>query len=176
MKRIIIILTVSLSVLFPKISDSQTDEIEYRTFRRCPKGFRGINWATKIDEIPNMIYRGYDSNNKDITWYTRKNDKMEIGNAKVKNIFYLFFEDRFYYVKIEFKGKSIYDKIGKMFEFAYGQPRLVEPRPHLPQNLKKTWPYRDVGIKLYFDADCFLKWSCKGEILYTYLPISSQVE
>ncbi len=176
MKKIIVILALSLSILFPEISDSQTDELKYRTFRRGPKGFRGINWTTKIDDLPDMIYRGFDSNNKDVTWYTRKNDKMEIGGAKVKNIFYLFLQDRFYYVSIEFKGKSIYDKIGEIFEFVYGQPKLVEPGPHVPQNLKKSWSYRDVRIQLYYDADCLLKWSCKGEILYTYLPINSQVE
>ncbi len=164
MKRIFVVLILSLFIFFPEISDSQT------TSQNCPKSFRGIKWGTKIDDLPDMNYWGYKINNKDVRIYTRTNDKMEIGDIKIKNIEYLFFKGRFYQGHIDFKGEPNYYKLKNRFESIYSSASESEDVWGWLSS-KSKW---EVTIHLYLE-DCFSKWFCKGWFKYTYYPIFLQV-
>ena len=71
-------------------------------FQNEPDGFRGIKWGTDIS-----------ANTKEMTLvkeqgitktYIRLNDKMSIGNAKLKRIEYIYNRDEFFAVRIQSVG------------------------------------------------------------------------
>ena len=174
MKKILVVLFLSLSVLYPRIAISQAD------IKEGPKGFRGIDWNAKLDAIPDMIYRGYDSNNKDVNWYARKNEKMELGTADLKNIYYLFFKDRFYRGLIEFNGKANYAKIDKALRAAYGRwhSDSYSPLGKTTKHESDRYYVFDNGatITLGYKEDCLLKLFCDGDVQFNYTPLIEEVK
>jgi len=73
-------------------------------------GFRGIKWGTDVSTLPDMIYDG--SLNVDykggavckLDCYRKKEDKLQIGEANVERILYVFHKNKFGEVLIEIKG------------------------------------------------------------------------
>jgi hypothetical protein len=64
-----------------------------------PDGFRGINWGTDVSTLKlrdlKLIDESPDGQTK---CYDRKDDVMEIGAAKIKNIGYCFWRGKFFAV------------------------------------------------------------------------------
>ena len=57
-----------------------------------PDGFRGIKWGTLIFSFDDMTQVWVDGDTK---LYERRGDPLEIGSAKLHNILYVFWQDRF---------------------------------------------------------------------------------
>jgi len=90
-----------------------------------PDGFRDIRWGTDISTLRNMEKSEQDkSSSGHLVWYTRKGDTLEIGKAKLENIFYLFWMGSFESVWIDFEGdenfvtlkKELFERFGKVPE------------------------------------------------------------
>lgn len=71
-----------------------------------PDGFRGIKWGTDISELKDMnTYGGKLSNDAQLyALYTRQNDELQIGEAKLERIEYRFWDNKLSSVMIITKG------------------------------------------------------------------------
>jgi len=100
MKRALILVTTILILLLPNIGVA---------FQNEPDGFRELNWGDPptID----MVYHGKSKNNENTLWYIKRftippKEKLQIGQVKLKNIYYLFYKTRFMCVHIELNKKD----------------------------------------------------------------------
>jgi len=93
--------------------------------RSDPDGFRDIKWGTEISTLKDMEKVEQDkSSNSDLVWYTRKEDPLAIGKARLENIFYSFWMGNFESVWIGFRGdenfealkKELFERFGKVLE------------------------------------------------------------
>ena len=64
-----------------------------------PVGFRGIEWGTDISTLSGMVseFSYYEGGQT----YTRKNDDLTIGGAKIKKIEYDFWQGKFIEVRVD---------------------------------------------------------------------------
>ena len=89
-------------------------------FQNEPDGFRGLKWGdaptedmTFLDEIS---YEGSS--------YYKKDDKLNIGSARLDYIFYIFnlYSNQFYKARLYFTGKTNYDILKIIFEGRFDKP------------------------------------------------------
>ena len=69
-----------------------------------PSGFRDLNWGTDISTLKGMAYVSTDDSYGGIKLYSRNNDVLTIGAAKVESIQYGFWQNKLSDVRIIFKG------------------------------------------------------------------------
>ncbi len=95
--------------------------------RTDPNGFRDIKWGTEISTLKDMEKVEQDkSSNKDLVWYTRKEDILAFGKARLESIFYSFWMGDFESVWIGFRGdenfetlkRELFQQFGKVLESA----------------------------------------------------------
>lgn len=134
-------------------------------YENQPKGFRGIKWGTAIENVKGMklIETTKDGFTK---YYTRKADKMKIGEADVDIIVYGFYKRKFYIVFIEFKSSSNFVSLRKTFFRQYG----LGDNDNEPSESY----YWGLGLKDNDDVRIHLRYdeaSDRGEIGYKYMPI-----
>jgi hypothetical protein len=110
-------------------------------FDNEPTGFRGIEWWTHISKLSGM--RLLDD--KDVaSLYVRDGDKHEIGAAKVVDIWYSFYLNRFSKVTITFKSYSNYIALRKTLFEAFGAGYGLGTR-----GLRYNWS----GFRVVMDLD-----------------------
>ena len=56
------------------------------------EGFRGIKWGTRVEGIPGMVY--YGALGPSVTVYTRKDERLAIGDTPVSILSYQFYKRR----------------------------------------------------------------------------------
>jgi hypothetical protein len=90
-----------------------------------PDGFRGVKWGANISTLKEVEMVEQDkSSNSELAWYTRRDDTLAIGKARLDNIFYVFWMGKFESVWIDFKGdenfetlkKELFERFGKVAE------------------------------------------------------------
>ncbi len=89
-----------------------------------PDGFRGIKWGTDISTLKDMEYFRTDSSYGGIKKYTRKNDDLHIGGAKLEIIEYGFWREKFCVVLVITQGytnwaglsEAVFEKYGKGYQ------------------------------------------------------------
>ncbi len=91
--------TISLLIIFAAVTFSNNSF----AFQNEPDGFRGIKWGTKIETLKDMTKKLQQG---DRILYTRNNDKLQIGNAELDDVVYVFWKDKFISVMITTKGFS----------------------------------------------------------------------
>jgi len=69
------------------------------SFQNEPDGFRGIKWGQHIKDIPGLKLTTTD--NEGLALYTRENDDLQLGDAKLISLHYAFWQDRFMEVQIK---------------------------------------------------------------------------
>jgi len=87
-----------------------------------PDGFGNIKWGTEISTLRDMekVAQG-KSSNSDLAWYTRKEDTLAIGKAKLEKIFYSFWMGNFESVWIDFEGDENFEALKKELFERYGK-------------------------------------------------------
>lgn len=91
-------------------------------FKNDPEDFRGIKWGTTIDSLDDMKKISIED---DLHNYSRLNDKMTIGDAKLDIINYIFWDNKFLAVSISGNGFSnfinlknaVFKSFGAGFQF-----------------------------------------------------------
>lgn len=84
-----------------------------------PAGFRGLQWGTDIATVKKeMVLIESDGDEK---IYSRKKDKLKIGEAKVSEISYGFYKGRLHNVMIIFSGYSNFSKLKQTLIETYGE-------------------------------------------------------
>jgi len=114
MKKVILFSVMSLLFIFTLVGIAQA-------FQNEPEGFRGVKWGDPPTEdmeyVGKFWERAYKGNYKifveddkafsleeihyNARWYQRRNDRLQIGRAKLEYIYYLFYENQFIDVQIE---------------------------------------------------------------------------
>jgi hypothetical protein len=130
-------------------------------FQNEPEGFRGIKWGTNFKDLPGMIMSKADGNFK---LYSKKDDKLSIGNATLRDISYGFFKDRFFQVRINFNNGDNFVKLIKTLEEQYG----TGDRPNRFL-MEYMWLSDTISIVLHYD-----KIKDSGFIIYFYEPINAE--
>lgn len=84
-------------------------------FQDEPDGFRGLKWG----DLPGVDMDYFSTREFDINLYERLNDKMQIGDAELDDIYYLFYEGRFMAVEIK-PNYGSYDALEDVVVFNFG--------------------------------------------------------
>ena len=151
--RVGLTLTVVLSAMFSMVVFAYDNE---------PDDFRGIKWNTHIEKLSDMevVLDGGD-----LKAYTKKGEKMQLEEAKLSALHYIFYKDHFYCVHVEFKGLDDFNKIKDVLFKTYGEPEGTELYDKL-----FAWPGVSASITLEFDES-----TGKGELGYKFLPIDQEI-
>jgi hypothetical protein len=97
-------------------------------------------------------------------FYSKKNDKLKIGEADLEYVVYVFYENKFYGVDILCKGINNYNKIKETLIKTYG-------KRYIKGNIteKYVWLGDNVSIVLTYDDV-----SKEGSLVYMYMPIKRE--
>lgn len=110
-------------------------------------GFRGIKWGTEVSSLTDMEkVEEEKSSNSDLVWYTRKEDPLTIGKAKLKGIFYGFWMGTLESVWIDFEGDETLEALKK---------ELVEQFGKVPESVKPfyAWGDKETEMSLSYSKD-----------------------
>lgn len=151
-------------------------------FENEPNNFRKINFGestsghpdlylSDIDELGHKIE--YDKNKPSPRVYRRKNEKRYIGKAKIGDIFYYFYQDRFYYARVNFNSVQSYNSLYQSVVGIHGEPNFSDDQGYTRW---KEWRGKDINITL-----SFVQWMWDGRAIkkegfidYKYLPIDEE--
>jgi len=112
MKRLIIIIMM-LTFAIPAFAMDASNE---------PEGFRGIKWETKIDDLPKDFYLVRTDSQNETTIYKKKDEKLMIGDAKIKHVEYHFYRGLFYKARVTCKTGMDYVLIVQILIASWGKP------------------------------------------------------
>lgn len=70
------------------------DVMGIASFQNEPEGFRGIKWGQNIGDLKKM--RLVSKNNKGLSIYSRSDDLLSLGEAKLTRVRYLFWQKKFF--------------------------------------------------------------------------------
>ena len=88
-------------------------------------GFRGYTWGTTVEDIGDPLeFQGVDEA-RNIEWFTRKDDPLQIGKANLESITYVFRDSRFAAVSIVAKGLSNYETLRGELEQGLGKTQAA---------------------------------------------------
>lgn len=87
-------------------------------FQNEPDGFRGIKWGANFSNYKHEMT--LVEQDKDDKYYARKNDKMQIGAAEIKQIVYGFHEGKLTAVGIVTVGVSNKSNLIQTFQSQFG--------------------------------------------------------
>lgn len=125
-----------------------------------PDGFRSIKWGAKISDLKDMILLPYIVDKKE-TAYRKTGDELKIGNAQVESIEYVFYKDKLYMVRINFRKEDNFKSLKKSLEEQFGAGK--KPNVNFEQYV---WDWKNAGANIvYYEK------SDQGHIVYHYKPI-----
>lgn len=135
-------------------------------FRNEPMAFRGIFWGQSLESLKDRTFMPV-SHDGDIRSYRLKGDRLKIEGARVSDIVYSFYRNRFYRVSVAIDSREEFEKIRRHFFDAYGEGISVS-REEEEEN------YYWSGAEL----DVCLEYSDKtgGRIEYSFRPIHKKEE
>jgi hypothetical protein len=110
-------------------------------------GFRDIKWGSEISTLTDMEkVKEEKSSNSDLVWYTRREDTLAIGKAKLKHIFYAFWMGTFESVWIDFEGDENFEVLKK---------ELFERFGEVPESVKQfyAWRGKETDMSLSYSKD-----------------------
>ncbi len=107
------------------------------------EGFRGLKWAANIKDVNDMVLCEA-TEDKLTKLYIKTTDKLFIGKAKLEDISYGTYKDKFYFISINLKGYSNFrylrDAVTAHYGKGYKDGRFNE---------KWIWPYGRTNGKIY---------------------------
>jgi hypothetical protein len=95
-------------------------------FQNEPTGFRGIEWGSNPTKYADELVE--ISRSKDgFVRFSRKKDKLAIGEAEIENITYSFYRGKFAYVAIRTKGSSNQRALLRTLQTQFGPSNQASP-------------------------------------------------
>lgn len=144
-----------------------------------PDEFRGIKFASPLKNYPDMkiIYQ-----DKKITKCVKKNENLNYKGFPMDQIYYVFYEGKFFEGEIIFKGIGLYNQLKQDLYNTYGitmeqkaenyrlASDLLSWQAQGPINIQNqhTWYGQNVYIKLQYGSG-------EGILIYQYLPILREI-
>jgi len=129
-------------------------------FQNEPNDCRGIEWGTNYDRLNGFTKV---STQDRLDYYTKEDDEMTIGDARLEKVVYVFYHKKFCGAVLNFKSSqnfqivktTLFDWYGKG-----GQSDRDEDR------YRFRWSGTNVTITLEYDDI-----TQKGKLIYYYMPI-----
>lgn len=84
-------------------------------------GFSEYKWGTPVEEIGDALIPEGSDERRNIEWFTKKGDSLNIGRADLQSITYVFDAGRFVAVSIIAKGLSNYKALREELEERLGK-------------------------------------------------------
>lgn len=112
-----------------------------------PGGFRGLAWGTRASDRPELRQVGGEG---DDACYVRQGEKYRLGEIEVQNIFYCFFQDRFYHARVEFPPEE-FAGVKYLLYLKYGLPdgQDSDPGQSADESLNRCfWEFPDTRLAL----------------------------
>ncbi len=139
---------------------------KYAGYSNEPNGFRGILFGTNIKELSYIKLRKVQDAGEEKRYVVDK-DKMNVGSAQLDRILYIFYDDKFYAVYIQYKSIGNYLKLRDIFVDLYGKGNKTQ-RGSFQIFI---WMGHAVDIFLTYDEV-----KDEGDVMYTYKPIGDQIQ
>lgn len=131
-----------------------------RAVQNEPNDCRGIEWGTNYNRL-NGFTKVFTKNGLD--YYTKEDDEMTIGDARLEKVFYVFYHKKFCGAVLNFKSSPNFQIVKTTLFDWYGnggQSDRDEDRYQF------RWSGADVTITLEYDDV-----TQKGKLTYYYMPI-----
>jgi hypothetical protein len=151
-------------------------------FDNEPDQFRGLKWGesfaghgdfflSDVDEIGRKV--DFTESNPHAKIYKRKNDKRLIGKAEINDIFYKLYNDKLYYVRINYDTAKSYKLLYQTLLELHGKPDFTDDQGYTRW---KEWRGRDINITLSYAQLMFQGRIIKiiGFIDYEFIPVSNE--
>jgi len=125
-------------------------------FQNEPDGFRGLKWGDTPTEDMTFLYQSLAFLGNGNSYY-RKDDKLNIGSAKLDRIFYRFtlYNYQFYKVTATFIYKISYDILKIICEGRFGKPTYMREKK---DDYLLRWSGDKAKIYLYYDSRECIGW------------------
>ncbi|MCM8785386.1 MAG: hypothetical protein NC827_04685 [Candidatus Omnitrophica bacterium] len=113
-----------------------------------PTGFRNYTWGMEISSLYLREYsRTFPKLNGKVVYYTKKNEDLNLGGAKVESIEYGFWkEEVLCEVLIKFKGKENFERIKRALIEKYGKNYTS-----IPGTNRVTWKGKTTYLYIDFN-------------------------
>jgi hypothetical protein len=141
-----IIFLISLIITIPTLSS-----ILFAQFKPDsePNGFREIEWGTNISKIKGLEPVGTSSFGGGMKSFKKKDDVMQIGEAKLESIRYDFLIDRFLGVEIRAKGDKNFAALRESCFAKFGPGKAT---PEQPDEFMYSWNGKKTTMKLIYNT------------------------
>jgi hypothetical protein len=133
-----------------------------RPFQNEPNDFRGIEWGTDYHEIKGLTKV---TTRSPLDYYTKKDEDMTIGDARLKMVVYIFYENKLCGVILDFKSSPNFQIIKTELFDRYGEGYQANRYDE-----KYRWSGTNVNITLEYDDI-----TRKGQVIYYYIPIYGKI-
>ena len=151
-------------------------------FENEPAQFRGLKWGESVAGHRDFYLSGVDEIGRKVDFtettphaklYRRKGDKRLIGKAEINDIFYKFYKDKLYYVRINYNTVESYKLLYQTLLDLHGKPDYTDDRG---STRWKEWRGKDINITLSFAQLMFNRRIIKltGFIDYTFIPLDKE--
>ncbi len=139
-----------------------------------PDGFRGIKWGTDISTIQNMEYIASEETifGEGADIYKKSDDELAIGDAKIESIEYLFWNKKFFEVRIFVIGYENCEALRYSTFEKFGQVSKIKARTELLGD-NYQWSGEITRINLSSGKTCSL-WMYSEEIMLTMVEAGRQ--
>ncbi len=118
-----------------------------------------IEWGTNIRDLPDMVLMGAIGGGKRV--YTRKGEKMKIGDADLEAVIYGFYKDRLEDVQMHFRSSPNFAKLKEiMFQ--------MNGSGHQPVRSLETYHWYGEQVSVFLAYNSIIE---KGAIGCAFMPI-----
>jgi hypothetical protein len=124
---------VSTSSSLGKQPDTQPATPQQASKLDSTTGFRGQNFGTSFSDFQGLTL---EKDEGDLKLYTKKDDNLQLGPAKLETIIYHFFRDKFFAVSLHTKDRDNTLRLLRVAQAAFGQGNW---RPNAKDDLDQTW-------------------------------------
>jgi hypothetical protein len=108
---------------------------------RGPIGFRGIRFGRELASLPDMTeaYREGAA-----AYYRRHNERLELGETRLGDILYGFYEGKFFAVLMRAEAAADFEALRHAYTAKYGPPRAIPAT--LEEELVWSWPAAQIAL------------------------------
>ncbi|MHC1791302.1 hypothetical protein [Solidesulfovibrio sp.] len=149
------VLTVSLShfaregttevdyVYLPRLSheERETWQSVEDIRARGPIGFRGIRFGREAAALPEMTLAYREGAAE---YYRRTGERLELGETRLSDILYGFFEGKFFAVLMRAEATADFEALRQAYAAKYGPPRAIAAT--LAEELVWSWPAAQIAL------------------------------
>ena len=129
-----------------------------RAFQNEPDDCRGIKWGTNYDELKGFTKVPTQGS---LDYYTKKNEEMTFGDARLDMVVYVFYEKEFCGVVLNFKSSPNFQIVKTTLFDWYGKGRQ-------PNKYKDEYRWSGTSVAVTLEYDDITQ---KGTVIYYYIPI-----